>query len=352
MGPQFFRYTRLVGRALTMAAVFGFLVAPAAFADNPVPQVVGPPVPQAVVPGSGPFTLTVYGANFVSGAVVNWNRSPRSTTFISARELQAQILASDVANPTAGYITVTNPPPGGGVSSSSFALVEVHQPTKTIVPGRNTHYGQQPDGQVFAVVAADFNNDGALDLVRGDSSGKMPILLNDGHGVFHSGSLVSTRYVAETGVAFGDFNGDGALDLIFVEGTFDNPPFQLQENLGEGNGKFRLGSRFEKLGPAAPQIAVGDFNRDGVLDLIYDDLIFLGKGDGTFRARQRYTTGGNPFSVVAGDFNGDGKLDLVSERSNGVRYEVDIALGKGDGTFHQARQLYGNLHPLTGVFGW
>src|SRR5215467_6721260 len=102
--------------------VFGASLNAIAAANNPIPQVVGPPVPQAVVPGSGAFTLTVYGANFVQGATVNWKRQPRTTTFISARKLQAQILVSDVARPTAGYITVTNPPLGGGKSSSSYAL--------------------------------------------------------------------------------------------------------------------------------------------------------------------------------------------------------------------------------------
>src|SRR5690242_10317368 len=89
------RLPRFLPRILA-AVLLSLLLAASAFAGNPVPQVVGPPIPQAVVPGSGAFTLTVYGANFVSGAVVNWNRSPRTTAFISARELQAQILASDV----------------------------------------------------------------------------------------------------------------------------------------------------------------------------------------------------------------------------------------------------------------
>src|SRR6202035_3256012 len=122
---------RIVGHVMSVVCCFLFLTS--AFANNPIPTVVGPPVPQAVVPGGGEFTLTVYGANFVSGAVVSWNRSPRSTTFVSAKELKAQILASDVATATAGYITVSNPPPGGGVSSSSYGLVEVHTPTATIV---------------------------------------------------------------------------------------------------------------------------------------------------------------------------------------------------------------------------
>jgi hypothetical protein len=60
------------------SAVCCFLFVASAFADNPVPQVVGPVKPQAVAPGSGEFTLKVYGANFVSRAVVNWNRSPQA----------------------------------------------------------------------------------------------------------------------------------------------------------------------------------------------------------------------------------------------------------------------------------
>jgi hypothetical protein len=100
----------------------------AAYAANPVPTLTGPVHPQAVAPGRGNFTVAVYGANFVDGAVVNWNGGQRSTTFLSARELQATILAADVAKPTAGYITVPNPAPGGGPSSSSYAIVEVHQP--------------------------------------------------------------------------------------------------------------------------------------------------------------------------------------------------------------------------------
>jgi len=58
-------------------------------AQNPVPQIVGPVEPSAVAPGSGAFTLSVYGANFVSGAVVNWNGQQRATTFVSAHELHS-----------------------------------------------------------------------------------------------------------------------------------------------------------------------------------------------------------------------------------------------------------------------
>ena len=91
-------------RLIDICLVLAVSLTPAvpASAANPVPTVTGPTHPQAVIPGRGDFTLTVFGANFVNGAVVNWNGSPRSTTFVSARELQAKILASNVAKPTAG----------------------------------------------------------------------------------------------------------------------------------------------------------------------------------------------------------------------------------------------------------
>ena len=71
----------------------------------------------AIVGGPG-FQLTVGGKKFVEGAVVSWNGSPRSTTFVSSTVLQAQILASDIATVGNFKVKVTNPPPGGGNSNS------------------------------------------------------------------------------------------------------------------------------------------------------------------------------------------------------------------------------------------
>src|SRR5277367_527088 len=103
-----------VRAAASLIFVIAGLMVADALAQNPVPQIVGPVHPDAVAPGGGDFTLSVYGANFVPGAVVNWNYQPRTTTFVSGHELQAQILSTDIAQNTAGYITVANPAPGGG----------------------------------------------------------------------------------------------------------------------------------------------------------------------------------------------------------------------------------------------
>ena len=320
-------------------AVVSLLLIASAFADNPVPQVVSPVKPQAVVPGSAEFTLTVYGANFVADAVVNWNGQARSTTFISTRELQAQILASDVVKPTAGYITVTNPPPGGGKSSSSYALVEVHKPTKTISVDQPSFY--YFTGSPSYSVAADFMGDGKLDLVTGTLTSQLALNRGNGDGTFQTASIIDQSYFADAAIAVADFTGDNKLDLVFGLGPGNaDPPTYLKVLLGGRDGRFRGLPRFDYLETEFVRaFVVGDFDEDGKLDLAasYDNGnpgggAFHGNGDGTFKRVQSLFPGGN---MVGADFNGDGKLDLVAEYGTGLY----LMVGNGDGTFQKARRI-------------
>ncbi len=75
--------------------------------------------PSTVTAGATAFVLTVNGTGFIAASVVNWNSSPRPTTFVSATQLQAGIKRTDVATAGTATVTVYNPAPGGGTSTGS-----------------------------------------------------------------------------------------------------------------------------------------------------------------------------------------------------------------------------------------
>ena len=59
--------------------------------------------------------------------------------------------------------------------------------------------------------------------------------------------------------------------------------------------------------------------------------VLKGNGDGTFQAKNDFTTGGGPQAITLGDVNGDGKLDvLVTDYYDN---NVSVLKGNGDGTF-------------------
>jgi hypothetical protein len=72
---------RMFGGFLSLVLTLGVLTLGQ---TNPVPLINQPLVPDDVAPGGNGFTLTVNGAGFVSGSVVNWNDSALATTFVTA----------------------------------------------------------------------------------------------------------------------------------------------------------------------------------------------------------------------------------------------------------------------------
>ncbi|MBK7917767.1 MAG: beta-propeller fold lactonase family protein [Chloroflexi bacterium] len=108
------------------------------FVVRPVNQNPTPTIhylnPQGAAAGGPAFTLALIGSNFVSGATVQWNGANRTTTFISANEVRANIPASDLLLPGTAVIAVINPGPGGGASNLvSFVVAAPGQnPTPSI----------------------------------------------------------------------------------------------------------------------------------------------------------------------------------------------------------------------------
>ncbi|HEY2015343.1 MAG TPA: VCBS repeat-containing protein, partial [Bryobacteraceae bacterium] len=119
-----------------------------------------------------------------------------------------------------------------------------------------------------SIVAADFNRDGILDIAVAQSStgGGVFVSLGDGAGGFtHTSNLLRGPY---NSIALGDFNGDGNQDVAAVNPGIGGPPGAVSVLLGNGAGTFSNapGSPYT-AGHSANSVAVGDFNRDGELDL-------------------------------------------------------------------------------------
>src|SRR5262249_33449607 len=75
------------------------------------------------------------------------------------------------------------------------------------------NYPRYPDDSgATCIEAGDFNGDGNLDLVAGNSGASISMLLGNGDGSFWANTLVFTGTIP-VDLAAGDFNGDGNLDV-------------------------------------------------------------------------------------------------------------------------------------------
>jgi hypothetical protein len=209
----------------------------------------------------------------------------------------------------------------------------------TFLPPVTTVVGTNP----AAVVVADFNGDGKLDVaVANYTSNNVSILLGNGNGTFQPALNVAVGN-GPISLAAGTLKGTGTpIDLVVVNES-DNTISVL---IGKGDGTFpQVAGPFATQTPAGGNptgVVIGDFNKDGNLDLAVADFqaqdvsIFLGNGDGTFQTAKTYPAGANPSSIVMADFNGDGNLDLATTSTPSPSSPgnlVTLLLGNGDGTF-------------------
>ncbi|MDQ3193733.1 MAG: VCBS repeat-containing protein [Bacteroidota bacterium] len=193
--------------------------------------------------------------------------------------------------------------------------------------------------------AADIDDDGDLDLLTsatGAAGGasKPSILKNNGNASFASGVLYSIRDGGVQG-KLRDLNGDGHPDILYATAA-TSPSYDFHYALNNGNGTF--GPVLTKtLGSCGWfDIDAVDMDSDGDLDVIVTEnkscpgipnsgrRIYISLNDGNANFANpiiEVTSSGFPSPVALGDFNRDGNVDLAT----GHRLTLEISMGVGNG---------------------
>lgn len=204
----------------------------------------------------------------------------------------------------------------------------------------------------FAILFMDMDGDGHPDLVGEVNGNQIQILSGNPDGTFASPQVVATVPAGSFLIAGGDFNGDGIPDLVFLT------PVGIGIVLGQGN--LTYGSLTNSLaGPLSAtfeqsvDITSGGFYSDGHRDIATGVegglLVLQGNGDGTFVSGASYDVGKTVGTISMGDFNGDTIPDIAATVS--ATYPR-ILLGAGNGTFTLApdqNQSYTTQSPATSM---
>jgi RHS repeat-associated protein len=179
-------------------------------------------------------------------------------------------------------------------------------------------------------------------LAVSDDNGRVYLFHFREDGTFSAAREIANFGALDRGVSLGDFDRDGILDLIagHASGQSLFPSFFK----GRGDGTFAAGVAL----PTAPGAnsymmgaTVGDFDCDGNLDFAvtgHGQYVFFywGRGDGTFTLETK-DWGAYGIGLAAGDFNEDGREDVVrTTYSDGY---VRLFLSNGDRSFTETNRV-------------
>ena len=271
--------------------------------------------------------------------------------------------AGSVGAVPAGQVSYILTGPGVNQSIGSSQLSQNTNTTGTYV----TEAPASLDAGSTKILSADLNNDGNFDFVSlpgffpgdGGDGPYLQVMLSTGADSFATEQELYVGCVPQD-FSLGDINNDGLQDIVVACQNPDNGGgFPIAEYLlGNGDGTFQAPVQFASnaivgLITSPTQVAVGDFNGDGVLDVALIDgvngnvQVLFGNNpfNGSYNPSSQNsfdTSQGEVISAGAADFNQDGYSDIGLEEYNyvGDNGAVLVLTSNGFGGFNYTEQYF------------
>lgn len=263
--------------------------------------------------------VTVYGANFDASTIEN------NVVYFGATQ-------AEVVSATFGTLEVIVPV---GASTAPISVTNACELTAYSKVAFNGVFCPTPlDAQsydnrafdltgvygAYNMISQDMDLDGRPEVISSRNDGGVTIAKNNST----PGNLSFTAINDATGggqsVYAADFDGDGYKDLLYT--------YNVQRNTSTGPGDISLAPIISNNSISNYQVAAGDFNNDGKIDIIgaVGNDVYLalntstGPGVISFAPRQFIANvGATPTGLQIADIDGDGKVDYIASQRFGNR---------------------------------